>query len=267
MTYSKQFSLALSLVAAAGMATPALANDQLSGLDLAPSDLTIAESTPAAVVEPAEAVGVESATLEAAPIDQATATEAGLLGLPEATPANADNVSNDVFYSTDIESVLLAATVEAAPEANDAIDLAQTTRSAYQITPAYLGIGGNIGIGNRGQSGISSFGFNVISKISLGPRFSLRPGVTITNDRSSFTIPLTYNFNTLSVKGFRAQPYVGAGVDVPTSGDVGLMLNAGADVPISRDFTLNGVANVRVTSGFAMGISLGVGYNFPFIFE
>ncbi|MEO1069693.1 MAG: beta-Ig-H3/fasciclin, partial [Cyanobacteria bacterium J06638_6] len=133
--------------------------------------------------------------------------------------------------------------------------------------PAYLGVGGNIGIGNRGQTGVSSFGFNVISKISLGPRFSLRPGVTITNDRSSFTIPLTYNFNTLSFSGFRAQPYVGAGVDVPTSGDVGLLVNAGADVPISRDFTLNGAANFRVTSGFGLGISLGVGYNFPFIFE
>jgi hypothetical protein len=264
MTYFKQFSLALGLVAAAGMATPALANDHINGLELVPNDLNTAEIAPESVVGPAETAVVEAATLETSAIDQAPATAAGLLALPETT---GETLSDEVFASADIESVLLAATVEPAPEASDAIELAQSTRSAYQITPAYLGVGGNIGFGNRNQSALSSFGFNIISKISLGPRFSLRPGATATNERWSFTIPLTYNFNTLRVAGFRAQPYVGGGVEVPTSGDVGLLISTGADVPISRDFTLNGAANIRVTSGFAMGISMGVGYNFPFIFE
>ncbi|MEO1068299.1 MAG: hypothetical protein AAFW95_04165 [Cyanobacteria bacterium J06638_6] len=146
MTYFKQFSLALGLVAAAGMATPAWANDQLGGLEPAPSDLSTAESTPEAVVEPVEKA-----------VDQAPATAAELLGLPETT---GEALSDEVLAAADIESVLLAATVEPAPEASDAIDLAQSTRSAYQITPAYLGVGGNIGIGNRGQTGVSSFGFN-----------------------------------------------------------------------------------------------------------
>ncbi|WP_155523701.1 hypothetical protein [Nodosilinea nodulosa] len=265
MAYLKRVSLALGLLAAAGAASPALAQN-LDELDLSQAPLAEVEVAPAAAVESpvsnpvsSQAVGTEAAI----ETTEMSAGAANLLALPEAAPV----ASSDMFNNADINSALLAATVETSPEATDSLELAQSTRSAYEITPAYLGVGGNIGIGNRGQSGISSFGFNVISKISLGPRFSLRPGVTITNDRSSFTVPLTYNFNTLSFQGFRAQPYVGAGVDIPTSGNVGLLIDAGADVPISRDFTLNGAANFRVTDGFALGISVGVGYNFPFIFE
>ncbi|MBD2107277.1 hypothetical protein [Nodosilinea sp. FACHB-13] len=275
MAYLKQVSLALSLAAVAGMAAPALAHNHLAELE--PTQNTLAEaveSSTEATTEPVVADEATTAEVPAAaevPVVEAIApvepaeSDASLLALPEAESLTADQGS---FDTTGIESALTAATIEVAPAANDSIDLAQgTTRPAYEISPAYLGVGGNIGIGSRNDSGLSSFGFNVISKISLGPRFSLRPGATITNNRSSFTIPVTYNFSTLSYNGFRAQPYVGAGVDIPTSGDVGLLINAGADVPISRDFTFNAVGNFRVTSGFALGISLGVGYNFPFIFE
>jgi hypothetical protein len=48
---------------------------------------------------------------------------------------------------------------------------------------------------------------------------------------------------------------------------VGILIDAGADIPISRDFTINTAANMRVTGGFGLGLSVGVGYNFPFIFE
>jgi hypothetical protein len=271
MAYLKQFSLALSLAAAAGMAAPALAHDHLSELELAHNHLAEVElAAPEAVAEPAESTleaaepAVEApATVEAAGPLEVPATEASLLALPEAAPFSASSLLDNA----DIESVLLAATVEAAPEANNSIDLAQAAPAAVAVTPAYLGVGGNIGIGNRDNSALSSFGFNIISKISLGPRFSVRPGATITNDRSGFTIPITYNFNTVSYAGFLAQPYVGAGVEIPTSGDVGLLINAGADIPISSNFTLNAASNFRVTSGFALGISLGVAYNLPFIFE
>lgn len=272
MAYLKQFSLALSLAATAGMAAPALAHDHLSELELAHNHLAevelVAPAAPAAPAAPVEAsvealVTEAPATLGAAGPLEVPSTEASLLALPEGAPFS----TSGLFDSVDIESVLLAATVEAAPEANNSIDLAQAAPAAVAVTPAYLGVGGNIGIGERDQSALSSFGFNVISKLSLGPRFSVRAGATITNDRSSFTIPITYNFNTTSFAGFVAQPYVGAGVEIPTSGDVGLLLNAGADIPISRSFTLNAASNFRVTSGFALGISLGVAYNIPFIFD
>lgn len=274
MAYLKQVSLALSLAAVTGVAAPALAHNHLAELELAHNHLAEdVDVTPQAIAEPVvadEAVAAEVPAAAEVPVVEAIApmepmeSDASLLALPETEALTADQ---SLFDAAGIESALLAATVETAPATSNSIELAQSTRAAYEITPAYLGVGGNIGIGNRDNSALSSFGFNVISKISLGPRFSVRPGATITNSRSSFTIPVTYNFSTLTYNGFRAQPYVGAGVEIPTSGDVGLLINAGADVPISRDFTFNAVGNFRVTSGFALGISLGVGYNFPFIFE
>ncbi|WP_156119710.1 hypothetical protein [Leptolyngbya sp. KIOST-1] len=272
MAYLKQVSLVLGLAAAAGMASPALAQTELSNLELTDSVLAEVEVLPAAIesaagnpVEAAEPVETaEAEEIDAIGVAQATASEASLLALPEANTFS----SNGLFDTADIESALMAATIEAAPEATNSIDLAQVTApGAVAVSPAYVGVGGNIGVGNRGDSALSSFGFNIISKISLGPRFSVRAGATATNDRWGFTIPITYNFNPGTYGGVLAQPYVGAGVEIPTSGDIGLLVNAGADVPISPNFTLNGVANFRLTSGFALGISLGVGYNFPFFFD
>jgi hypothetical protein len=177
------------------------------------------------------------------------------------TPANAG------FDAADINVILAATTVETAPEAADSINLAQSTAGAYGgVAPAYLGVGGNIGIVSS-DGAVGDFGFTVLSKISLGPRFALRPSFIISEKDTSLTIPLTYNFNTASLGGFRLQPYVGAGVDIPFGSDVGVLIDAGADIPISRDFTVNTAANFRVSGGFGMGISIGVGYNFPFIFE
>jgi hypothetical protein len=60
---------------------------------------------------------------------------------------------------------------------------------------------------------------------------------------------------------------VGAGIDVPFDQEVGLLINGGVDIPISRQFTLNAQTNWRVTSDFGLGLTIGVGYNFPFFFE
>ena len=253
----KQFSLALGVVAAAGMAAPALAHDHEAGLELAHNHEVEVEMVSEAAVE-AKAPQTLS-EVEAVEVHNS----ASMLALPEVEQAPVSNL----FDAAGIESALLAATIDLAPEGTESLDLAQAAPAGVAVSPAYLGVGGNIGIGNRGDSALSSFGFNIISKISLGPRFSVRAGATATNDRWGFTVPITYNFNTTSFGGFTAQPYVGAGVEIPTSGDLGLLVNAGADIPISQNFTLNSVANFRLTSGFALGISLGVGYNFPFVFE
>ncbi len=257
MAYLKQFSLVLGVVAAAGMAAPALAHDHETGLELAHNHEV--------EVEMVSEAAVEAESPETLAVDEAVEvhSSAELLTLPE---VENDPVSG-LFDAAGIESALLAATIEVAPETTNSIDLAQAPPAGITVSPAYIGVGGNIGLGNRGDSALSSFGFNIISKISLSNRFSVRAGATATNDRWGFTIPVTYNFNTTSLGGFIAQPYVGIGAEIPTSGDVGLLVNAGADFPISPSFTLNGVANFRVTSGFALGIGLGVGYNFPFFFD
>jgi hypothetical protein len=228
-------------------------------------DATLTEAAPADV---AVEVPVEPSLdlVEEIPAD--AATTATLLAEP-AVPV-AFQVSDEAlisFDNADLQAALDDSITEAAPALDNDLELAQSSRRGYaSVSPAYLGVAGNVGFGDP-DSAIGDFGVNVISKISLGPRFSLRPGFFISERFTNFAIPLTYNFNTMSARGVRFQPYVGAGVDVPFNGNTALMLNAGADVPISRAFTLNAATNVRVTSGFGLGFSLGVGYNFPFVFE
>ncbi|NJL45289.1 MAG: hypothetical protein HC922_05135 [Leptolyngbyaceae cyanobacterium SM2_3_12] len=233
-----------------------------TGIQIETSELT----DPANFVE----TDLENSALEPAPVVEVPVAEveettaADLLNQPTAIQGNEGFLA---FESAGIDSALNNASVEATPSMTEGIDLAQVTRGTYGgVAPAYLGVGGNLGIGDP-DSALGDFGFAVISKISLGPRFSLRPNFFISERFTNFTIPLTYNFNTLSMGGFRFQPYVGAGADIPFNGNVALLLNAGADVPISRDFTVNTAANFRVTSGFGLGLTVGLGYNFPFIFQ
>lgn len=227
-------------------------------------DETVAEATPANLAEtPAES---SLNLVEEIPAD--AATTATLLTAP-AVPM-AFQVSDEALMSFDnagLQAALNDSLTEVAPVLDGAPELAQASQRGFAaVSPAYLGVAGNVGFGDP-DSAIGDFGVNVISKISLGPRFSLRPGFFISERFTNFAIPLTYNFNTLALRGVRFQPYVGAGVDVPFNGNTALMLNAGADIPISRVFTLNAATNVRVTSGFGLGVSLGVGYNLPFVFR
>jgi hypothetical protein len=278
MAYSKRVSTLMGLAAltAVGAALPAQASvAEPQGIDAVLAAETVeinfdggllAQS--ADTVSPADFTSEQAAT--SLGVMQNNAGEASLLLTEEPGQASLLDVQSNwlAFETAGIEAALESSVIESAQADFDETDLAQITRGRYDaVSPMYLGVGGNIGIGNRDDSGVASFGFSVISKVSLGPRFSVRPGVLITNQSTSFTVPLTYNFNTLEFANFRFQPYVGAGVDIPTGSDVGLLINAGADVPISRDFTLNAVSNWRVTSGFGLGITIGVGYNFPFIFE
>jgi hypothetical protein len=278
MAYSKRVSTLMGLAAltAVGAALPAQASvAEPQGIDAVLAAETVeinfdggllAQS--ADTVSPADFTSAQAAT--SLGVMQNNAGEASLLLTEEPGQASLLDVQSNwlAFETAGIEAALESSVIESAQADFDETDLAQITRGRYDaVSPMYLGVGGNIGIGNRDDSGVASFGFSVISKVSLGPRFSVRPGVLITNQSTSFTVPLTYNFNTLEFANFRFQPYVGAGVDIPTGSDVGLLINAGADVPISRDFTLNAVSNWRVTSGFGLGITIGVGYNFPFIFE
>jgi hypothetical protein len=286
MAYSKRVSLLMGLAAmtAVGTTLPAQANmAEAEGIDAVLAAETVEinfdDSLLAQSAEPGEStIEVTTEALPAADLSIETAAgnagaqevgNANLL-LPEysAQPEMVDSSDFLAFDNAGIDVALESSTVEAQPSDFDNTDLAQVTRGRYgSVAPMYLGAGGNIGIGDRDRTGVASFGFTVIGKVSLGPRFSIRPAALITNQSTSFTVPLTYNFNTMEFANFRFQPYVGAGVDIPTGSDIGLLLSAGADVPISRDFTLNAVTNWRVTSGFGLGISLGVGYNFPFIFE
>ena len=145
-------------------------------------------------------------------------------------------------------------------------EVAQVTRPLYRgVSPFYLGVGGNIGIIDSGKSAVGDFGLNIFSKFSFGPRFSVRPMAQISEDEFNVALPVTYNFNPIDVKGFSIYPSLGGGIDFGS--DIGLLINGGIDIPISREFTLNSQLNWRVTEDTGLGLSIGVGYNFPLFFE
>jgi hypothetical protein len=148
------------------------------------------------------------------------------------------------------------------PLAQMAVSPGRSTKSGS----SYVGIGGNIGIGN-GDTALGRGSFSVISKIGLTENFSVRPSVLF-GDSTTILIPVTYDFNfgegPTSKLGFSAAPYLGAGVAVSTgnNSNVGLLLTGGVDVPLSSKFTATAAINASVTGNAAVGLLLGVGYNF-----
>lgn len=150
----------------------------------------------------------------------------------------------------------------------EGVEVAQASRPLFRgAPPFYLGLGGNIGFVNGGNSASGQFAFAGISKISLGPRFALRPALFLSSTRTTLTAPITYNFDPLQAGGFTVYPFVGGGIDIPFGSSAGLLINGGIDVPFSQQFTFNATANVRASSGFGLGLLLGIGYNFPIFFD
>lgn len=285
MAFYERVSLLMGLAAitAVGSALPAQANvNQPQNVELLTADAIDIEFSNLMTEQPIDladqSVGLETevetastptssastAAIEAAvsQTDPQVSTSAAALLDPQA-----DGTSLLSFDTARIDAVMESATVDVAQASGEQpIDLAQLTRGNYGgVAPIYVGVGGNLGVGDEDDTAIADFGFTIISKVALGPRFALRPSVIFSGERTSFLVPITYNFNVQELGDFRFQPYAGAGVDL--SSGAGLLLNAGADLPVSRDFTINAVTNWRVTDGFGFGLTVGVGYNFPFVFE
>ncbi len=245
-------SLAMMGVCALAIAAPVRADEQ-----------AVQPSTMAELMQPT--VG----NLEVAPAiaeNSGLEMEAFLTGT--AAAETAQSLTPTESAQTLDEYLAAPAAMETAQVREDA-DIAQVTRSLYRgVAPFYVGLGGNLGIIGSGKSAVGDFGFNIISKISFGPRFSIRPMFQFSEGESNMTLPITYNFNPLTLGGFSLYPSAGAGVDFGGFfDDIGFLLNAGVDVPISRDFTLNSQVNWRVSDDTGLGISFGVGYNFPVFFE
>ncbi|MCY7323966.1 MAG: hypothetical protein LH660_19745 [Phormidesmis sp. CAN_BIN36] len=150
----------------------------------------------------------------------------------------------------------------------------QTTPILNQVSPgrstrsgsSYVGVGGNIGIGS-GDTALGEGSFAVISKIGLLRSFSVRPSLLFSGD-VTILLPITYDFSfgegPTETLGFSAAPYVGIGAAISTGdgADVALLLTGGVDVPISSQFTATAAVNATVTGEAAIGILVGVGYNF-----
>lgn len=147
------------------------------------------------------------------------------------------------------------------------IDPGRATRSG----PSYIGVGGNLGLGD-GDSAVGEGSFAVFSKIGLTPNISARPGVLFSDD-PTILLPVTFDFipgvtevtEDLSGEiGLRVSPFVGAGVAIATGDDGGVdfLLTGGVDLPISTRFTATATVNATVFDNTAVGLLLGLGYNF-----
>ena len=136
------------------------------------------------------------------------------------------------------------------------------------FSPNYIGIGLNVGL--DGDTALGNTNFAINSRLKLSPEISFRPSAVI-GSNASFLIPFTYDF-TPSPGGRADQlnltPYIGGGAlfatGDATDNDLGGLITAGVDMPISRELTANAGLNVGFIDGNTdWGLLLGVGYNFP----
>ena len=136
---------------------------------------------------------------------------------------------------------------------------------------SYIGVGGNIGLGS-GNTALGESSFSVFSKVGLTRNVSVRPGVLV-NDNPTILLPLTLDFTPRitgateglsSEIGRRVSPFIGAGIAISTANDasVDFLATAGVDVTISRRFTGTAAVNATLFDNPAVGLQLGIGYNF-----
>lgn len=251
--------------------------NQTFDLDTAATELPVAEANVDVIDAPVtEAIAQPEVELEAAEVEAEVAEAAELEA--EVAEVEAEPIVPNVFVQD--EAVVTSAALLLQPgdslafldtpleglEVAQNPEVAQVTAPLYRgIAPAYLGVGGNIGIIDSDRSGVGDFGFSVFGKVSFGPRFSVRPALIVTEDDTSLTVPITFNFSPLQLAGFTVAPFVGGGIDI--SSDAGALVNAGVDIPISQQFTLTAQGNLRVTDDTGFGILLGIAYNLPWFFE
>lgn len=130
---------------------------------------------------------------------------------------------------------------------------------------SYIGIAGNLGLG--GDSALGDSSFMVISKIGLTTRIAVRPSVAI-EDNPVILVPVTFDFSIRPVDAFTERlpiaPYVGGGIAFSTgdNSDVGPLLTAGVDFPVTSRFTATAAVNAAFLDDTDVGILLGIGYNF-----
>lgn len=130
---------------------------------------------------------------------------------------------------------------------------------------SYIGLAGNIGL--TGDSALGDSSFMVISKIGLTTRIAVRPSVAIEND-PVILVPVTFDFSLRPIDAFTERlpiaPYVGGGIAFSTgdNSDVGPMVTAGVDFPISPQFTATAAVNAAFLEEADVGLLVGIGYNF-----
>jgi hypothetical protein len=230
---------------------------------------TTAETAPGESIAEtsAPAASVDETSTDDTSIDSATSQAAE----PE-TPASATIAPENTTSQTPVS--------EPTPENQQAIDETPSrTAQADEVAPgratrsgpSYIGVGGNIGIGD-GDTAVGEGSFAVFSKVGLTRYLSVRPTVLFSDD-PTILIPVTVDFipgvtdlteDVSGELGLRVSPYLGAGIAISTGDDSGVdfLASAGVDVPITGRLTATAAVNATLFDNTAIGLLLGVGYNF-----
>ncbi len=234
---------------------------------------TIEQTTaaPTATVQPAQIQTTEvQMSLPTAPVEVAPVET---LALEEAAPEAASWTQSESLTAEALRPNALSSEQPLETEADaltypvteDSQEIAQARRRTRNTVSGsdFIGVGADFGYADN-------VSFAVISKFSLSEQVSLRPSVLVGDDLSVL-VPVTYDFSSYSadVAGFRFLPYAGVGASYQDGDgeDFNLILTAGTDVPLSRQFTLNAQANVGVLNDTDFGVTVGVGYNFGDLFR
>ncbi len=194
--------------------------------------------------EAAIASGIASPTATSSPVPGTTATSAASLTTAPPAPQQAPATTTNTDEVAQVD-----------------VDPGTPTFGG----DSYIGIAGNLGLG--GDSALGDSSFMVISKIGLTTRIAVRPSVAIEND-PVVLVPVTFDFSIRPVDAFTERlpiaPYVGGGIAFSTGddSDVGPLITAGVDFPVTPRFTATAAVNAAFLDDTDVGILVGIGYNF-----
>ncbi|MGF1459064.1 MAG: outer membrane protein [Leptolyngbyaceae cyanobacterium] len=144
------------------------------------------------------------------------------------------------------------------------IALSHAAQAQTPTTNNYNYVGLGLGVGDLGDSDL---GLAINSKLTVGNQVSVRPGLITDFDfsdgQTSFTLPVTYDFNPITPNG-KLLPYAGGGIAAKTGDDseIAPLLTAGVDYRLSDKVTINGSVNWSIYENSDVNGVLGVGYTF-----
>ncbi|MBE9127131.1 MULTISPECIES: hypothetical protein [unclassified Coleofasciculus] len=246
---------------------------------------TEVESTLATDTAPVLSI-TDEATLTSLSASTLTPTSATVISAEEIVEATATPIDETAFRVTISELNLTTDTGKTLPDTTTQnlaqetvppaepfdidttdIDPGRATRSGS----SYIGVGGNIGLGD-GDTALGETSFAVFSKIGLTSNISVRPSVLI-EDEPTILIPVTLDFvpavtdvtaDLTEDTGFRIAPYIGAGIAISTGDDssVDFLATGGVDLPLNEQITATASLSASLFDNPAVGLLLGVGYNF-----
>lgn len=272
---SALFGLAVLGAVCSGLPAQAQSVDEAPPLALESLEANVTQSDDRAIViEEMDAVSQDSEAVIQSN-DPAIAAEADPVEATASTPGTDMTVESDTLEQTQVSAT------ESTPSTSAAGLMAPSTAETTPGTVAQFGVPDPIDDVDPGQATVSSSSYiglgvgvdfdeadpqlAVLSKLGLTNRISVRPSVVTDFNDATFRIPATLDFPALASLGqFSIAPYIGGGlaVGVGDDTDVGPMVTAGVDIPLTSRFTGTAAFNVDFLNDTDFGAYVGIGYNF-----